>query len=65
MNISDLPEKYNKLAKERRDASNGTTDSDYLSDAFDWPSTPEGAYFWIQCHNADDESELPPLSEDE
>lgn len=63
MNISELPEQYKALAEERRKENEANSQSDFLADAFDWTDTPEGAYFWIQCHNADDEADLPSLPE--
>ena len=65
MDISELPEEYRKLAEKRRTETDSHSDSNFLPEAFDWPSTPEGAHFWIQCENARRESELPPLPEEE
>lgn len=61
MNISDLPEDYRELAETRREELGVDPEADSLAAAFDWPDSPEGAYFWIQCHNASDKSDLPPL----
>lgn len=60
MRISQLPEKYKKLAIKRMNEYR--TDSvDRVVFAFCWESTPEGCDFWYLVENANKEGELPPF----
>ena len=66
MLISELPDKYRKIAEKRREectkppAKNISTD--ILTNAFVWSDTPEGD-FWKKVHDAERANDLPTMPE--
>jgi len=68
MKISELPKKYRALLEQRVQDNGGWEQADqgYATDciqsAFKWDETPEGFFFWLACHNAETEDELPDIA---
>lgn len=66
MRISQLPQKYQKLAIKRMNEYRPVpvdrrVPIDRVVYAFCWESTPEGYDFWNLVENANKEGELPPF----
>lgn len=59
MKFSELPRRYRLLPIPEK--AKLVLWQEDLSKRFNWAYTNEGAEFWLKCHKAMDESELPEL----
>ena len=61
MKYSQLPQKYKDLANSAKNKRSFIQDSDDIESRFILAFLPMSVDFWIQCCNAEQESELPTM----